>query len=247
MSAYFLWLALFLAISLAGYLAARRNALVGRTLMAVGAIGCGVLVIRQVYQVAFGGAGRPMDRSIAAAAYYLGHELLGQLPSLEGDICLILPPDSSANQAVLDTAFDTFARVLAPLPTLRLKEASLRTKLRLVEEGRVPNEAFEQALQQVPDAIAYVSFAGVPSDVKRLSLCTKTNPVPFLVFDPSGGRAWAEMIDQGRIRCVVVPRSELEGGLRGAAIGPPDEIFKERFLMFRSPNGESASRGAPTP
>lgn len=245
MTGYFLWLFLCLLVAGAGHVLERRGLRWGRVLLAFGVVGSAALVIVQAYRTVFRGGGSAIDRHSAALAYFMGYEVVGELRGIDGTLCVILPPDTAANQDRLDSLFNTFARVLAPLPTLRLHAVSLEAKDRQVGTGRVPLERFERAVAEVTNALAYVSFAGVPVDLERWSVWSGPSPPPVFVYDPSGGRAWLPALKQGRIRRVVVHRPDLNPAER-TTVGPPDEIFRRHFLLLK-PADAAAWEPAPSP
>lgn len=241
-SSYFLLLLLCAGVGAAGFLWRRHSAGPGSACLGVAGLGLAILLGWQVYQFTAAGKPRPVNRAYAAVAYHMGYEVLQELRGLNGSICLILPPETRSNQAELDSLFNTFARVLAPLPTLQIKEASLDAKPRQVAAGRLPIEAFERALAQVPEALAYVSFAGLPSDLNRLSLWATTNAAPLYAFDPSGGTNWLAALKQGRLRRVIVPRPEAQAEDRTQpTAGPPDELFARFFLLATPANADQVA------
>jgi len=228
---YFLWLGLFLVLGAVGFSLRRRGGLVGPGLMAVGAVGLGATLTWRVYAFFHAGRPPPADRLHAAVAYFMGYEVMGELRGLSGPICLVLAEETSANRDTLDALFNTFARVLAPLPGIQPKEAPLRVKPALVRAGQVPRAEFERALAEVPNALAYVSFVGVPLECDQLALFGRTNAAPLYVFDPTGGQTWRAALKAGKIRRVIVPRLDAEANGGPPPAGPPDEIFRQHYLM----------------
>lgn len=242
---YYWLLGLCIVVGAAGGWLRRRNPGWGQVLIGAGCLGIVGLLGWQVSSFARGGRSRAVDRYQAAVAYRMGYEVLAELRGYEGTIGLLLPPDTRANQAALDTLFNTFARVLAPLPALQIKDAPLATRSRSVLEGRVPLAAFDAALAELPDCLAYVSFAGVPADIARSALWQRARSTPLFVFDPSGGTNWLALLEQGRIRRVIVPRSDTADEGRGQAIvGPPHELF-ERFFLAIGPSDVAAGKAVP--
>jgi len=237
---YFALVTLCLVTGAVGFLLRRKTTPIGNGLVATACLGVATLVGWQVFRFSSVGAARPVDRAYAAVAYHLGYEIMGSLRGVRGTIGLILPPENRANRPALDSAFDTLARVLAPLPDLALKELTLSAPLRQIDGGTVPWEAFEQALAAAPNALAYVSFTGLPRETDRLSLWNQVNPPPLFVFDPSGGTNWLAPLKQGRLKRVILPRPELwrQSG-RLPTAGPPDEIF-QRWFQWATPDNADA-------
>jgi len=219
----------------------RRAPAAGVVLMGLAGAGALVLLGLQVRRFTSGGAGRAVDRDAAAAAYFLGFEVLGDLQRGEGTIALLLPPETRGNSRLLDSWFDTFARVVTPLEGVAVKEVTVRCSGRLAAEGRVPVEAVEGALAEVPGALAWVSFVGVPVGGSGAAAWPGAGAPPVYVYDPGGGTGWVAALKQGRIRRVVVPRPRLEGRAEGPAAGPPDQLFRENFLMATPSNADTVA------
>lgn len=228
---YFFVLLSFLALAAFGFFLRDRARSLGQSLMVAGCVGCVALAAWQLYRSFYDSGEISRDRYHAVVAYAMGHQVAREFAGRKGKVCLIFPPESASSADALDTLFETFARVLRPFPGLEVKEATLRVKAKLARNGQVPAAAFEQAFAEVPNAVAYISFAGIPQDSETLSVFSKREPPAVFIYDATGGTNWGNALKQRRIRAVIVPRPDVKPPGKGAIAGPPEAIFKEYFLM----------------
>lgn len=239
---YFAWLLGGLGLASLGIALKRRHARAGLTLLALGILGSVGAIGWQVRLFVAGGAAPALDRFSATAAYFLGQEVLGELRRFEGPVYLLLPPDRRGNQRELDSLFNTFARVLAPVTGLEVRDVTVQAGEREIREGRVPLAAFEQALAQATGAVAWVSFSGVPPGLETLAALRAPGRPPLFAYDPSGGTGWVASLQAGVLRRVIVARPEAAGERPGGVTGPPDEIFKRHFLLAKPGNAGAVAR-----
>ncbi len=220
-----------LGVGAMGYFVRRRSAVCGQALVLGAIVGCVVLLGWQIYQSLFQDSPQPPDRYHAVVGYTMGHLVARELAGQRGRVCLIFPSEAASSSAELDTLYATFARVLAPLPSLELKDVSLKASRKQMREGRVPKASFDQAFAAAPKALAYVSFAGVPEDVEKLSLFGEKSVPLFLVYDPAGKTGWAGALKKSLIRKVIVPNPNAEFPKDKPIAGPPEELFRQFFIL----------------
>lgn len=236
---YYGWLVGSLALAGIGLLVRKRQLVAGTVLAAVGALAAMGVIVWQVYGLAFGSTNAPpVDRQQAVVAYFMGYEVLAELNSRKGTVALVLPPDTRANQAELDSLFNTFARVVAPVTGLKLVDVSVAAEPRAIREGNVSAAAFNAAVADLTNLVACVSFVGVPREVERLALRQAEPPVPLFVYDPSGGTHWVVDLKAGHIRRVIVPRPLAPGEMIPVG-GAPDELFRRGFRLATPATAEA--------
>jgi hypothetical protein len=230
LTTYFLILAALLGLGIIGYALMNRWRLLGQILMSVGCVGGFSFLAWQLYRDVFASAPKAPDRYDAVVAYMMGEQVAGEFGDKRGQILVILPPEAAAGPKVLDALFDSFARVLVPFSNLELKEATLARSNDSTKNSPVTLEAFEQAMAAAPNALACVSFAGVPSDLGKLSLFKEKNVPALFVYDPLAGKNWAEPLKKRLIHRVIVPRPHFALPKGKPIAGPPEEIFQRYFL-----------------
>ena len=239
---YFLWLLGGLAAAGAGRALRRRAPRAGLVLAVGGVLASVGAITWQVRAFVSGGAAPAIDRYSATVAYFMGHEVLNELRSFDGPVFLLLPPDRRGNQRELDSLFNTFARVLAPVAGLAVRDVTVAATDREIREGRVPLAAFEQALAAATGAVACVSFAGVPAGVETLPILQGPRRPLVFVYDPSGRTGWVASLRTGVLRRVIVARPDAGRDTPAGVTGPPDEIFKRHFLLAKPGTAEAVAR-----
>ena len=217
-------------------LALRRNVrAAGTALVAAGTIGIVALVgARAVKTLVPTLTQKVPDRLHGVVGYMMGHYVLGDVGNQEGSVLLLFPPDKAATKNALDTQYDFLSRVLAAKPGLKVVDFTLQVDAAAVTGGRIPADAFEQGLAAAPNAVACVSFAGVPAEAEKLSIFDGGGKRPLYVYDPSGSRNWVDALRQGLIRRVIVPRPDVEFPSGEQVAGPPGELFGTYFLAGTS-------------
>lgn len=219
-----------------GYGLKSKSAQAGNGIAAVGTLVALGLMISD-FAREFSGSGK-VDRYQGVVGYMMGQNFLRMVPAKTGEVVLIFPPDAAYSTDALDSLFDTFARVLQPFSGLEIKDVSVEVKASDAREGNIPAAAFDQALSEFPNAMAYVSFAGTPSDGADLKVWTTTANgeegvrKPFFVYDPAGTENWRKPLEAGHIALVIRPKPGVEHDGE-KVIGPPNEIFDQFFEYVR--------------
>lgn len=239
---YFLWLLAGLALGAAGVWLRRTRPRTGAALAVVGAGAAIGAVGWQVRSSLFTAAPPALDRYSATVAYFMGQAVLDELRSFEGAVYMLLPPDRGHNARALDSLFNTFARVLAPVAGLRVQDIVVHASEREIQEGRVSLAAFDQALSRATGAVACVSFVGWPREAVKAPPVPAPSPPLLFVFDPAGGTAWQPSLRHGAIRRVIVARPDAVREQEGPLHGPPDELFQRFFLMVRPQDADRVAR-----
>jgi len=213
-------------------LALRKSAgPLGTALVAVAAIGIVAAVGARSIKTLVPGLGQKVpDRLHGVVGYMMGHHVLADSRGERGKVLLLFPPDRAVSKNALDTQYDFFSRVLAPQPALEVADFTLQVEPAAVNAGRISADEFEQGLAAAPDAVAYVSFAGVPAEPEKLSIFAGQTKRPLYVYDPAPSRSWVSALRQGLIRRVIVPRPDVDLPSGEQVAGPPGEIFAKYFL-----------------
>jgi hypothetical protein len=230
LTTYFLILSGFLGLGILGYVLLNRWRVGGQILLAIGCLGAASFLGWELYRNVLASSREAPERYEAVAAYMLAEQVTGEFGDQRGQVLVILPPESTVGAKVLDALFDSFARVLAPFPNLELKQATLARPSNGAKNGGVSPETFELALASAPQALACVSFAGVPRDFERLSLFKNAKPPAFFVYDRTRGQDWVEPLKKRWIHRVIVPRPHFALSKQKPIVGPPEEIFPRYFL-----------------
>jgi len=228
---YYVFLVAALAVAGVGCLLRRRAQFWGQAMMVAGGIGCLVCIGWQVRQTLFAPEPKAPDRGQAVVGYYLANQVLSQIPSTEGTIVLFFPPESVLDEETVGTYAGTFSRVLRGCPGLNVQVLTLAAPAKAAKAGRISLTSFQQAVSNVPPALAYVSFAGVPADIENFR-SAEGQPTPdFYVYDPWGTTNWLAALKRGRIKTVIVPRPDIHYQAGEDVSGPPGEVFQQLYLM----------------
>lgn len=223
----FAFLLLSLAVSGVGAWMSRRWRALGQVLMVVGGLGLIATMAVQVRQNLFPPEPESPGRCELAVSSCLGNFVASDLEGQRGTVILLFPSLMDAHQE------ESYEQGFA-LP-LRHGHAALHLKaLHLeVEKGQAGCglAAFKKALEQAPDALAYVSYAGAPAGFDTLFSADQPITVPFYVFDAQGTTNWLAPLKSGRVRAVVLPRPGVAPGARAAATGMPDAILDQFYLV----------------
>ncbi|MBE7500604.1 MAG: hypothetical protein HS113_09920 [Verrucomicrobiales bacterium] len=239
---YFLWLFAGLALAVTGLVTRRHRRRAGGVMVGLGTIICLAAIGWQVRTFVFSPASPAIDRYHATVAYFLAQGVLEETRTFSGPVYLLLPPDRRGNQRQLDSLFDTFARVFAPVPDLVVRDVVVVASEQEIRGGKVTAAVFSQALAAATGAVACVSFVGWPADFEPPSPGPAT-PRPLLfVFDPSGGTTWRVPLARGQLRRVIVPRPDADAPGRAGPTGPPDELFERFFLLARPATADAVAR-----
>ena len=187
-----------------GVWTSRRWRVLGQVMMGLGGLGLIGVVALEVRQYVFSPQPKMPDRCQIAVSYCLANCLLGDLASQSGSVVLLFPQRRLMDADTEQSYEEGF------IPPLRHGHGILRLKaLRLEggdrDAGRTLS-AFKQALAQAQEALAVVSYAGVPADFETLFSAGQLRIPPLYVFDHQGTTNWLAALKEGRIRAVVLPR-----------------------------------------
>jgi hypothetical protein len=226
-----LLLAALLVAGVGGWMS-RRWRVLGQVLMGLGGLGLIGVVALQVRQNVFSPQPKTPGRCAMAVSSCLANCLLGDLAGQDGIVVLLFPQRRLMDASTERSYEEGF------VPPLRHGRARLRVKAIRLEGGDRDAghglQAFKQALAQAQDAVAIVSYAGVPADFETLFSSGQPALPPFYVFDPDGATPWLGSLKAGHIRAVVLPRPGVDPRGREAAAGMPETIL-ERFYLLATP------------
>ena len=226
-----LLLAALLLAGVGGWMS-RRWRVLGQILMGLGGLGLIGVVALQVRQNVFSPQPKTPGRCAMAVSSCLANCMLGDLTGQDG-IVVLLFPQRRLMDADTERCFEE-----GFIPPLRRGRGKLHVKALRLEAGSRDAghglQAFKQALAQAQDAVAIVSYAGVPADFETLFSSGQPALPPFYVFDPDGATPWLGSLKAGHIRAVVLPRPGVDPRGREAAAGMPETIL-ERFYLLATP------------
>jgi hypothetical protein len=200
--------------------------------MILGGLGLIGIIAMQVRQNVFSPEPKPPNRCNMAVSYYLANCVLGDLAGQSGNVVLLFPQRRLMDADTERSYEEGF------VPPLRHGHGTLRLKALRLEGGSgdagpgIP--AFKQAVAQAQDALAIVSYAGVPAAFQTLTTAGQPRLPPFYVFDPGGTTNWLSALKAGHIRTVVLPRPGVDPRSRAAAAGMPESLL-ERFYVLATP------------
>ena len=209
-----LLLAALLVAGVGGWMS-RRWRVLGQVLMGLGGLGLIGVVALQVRQNVFSPQPKTPGRCAMAVSSCLANCLLGDLAGQDGIVVLLFPQRRLMDANTERSYEEGF------VPPLRHGRARLRVKAIRLEGGDRDAghglQTFKQALVQAQDAVAVVSYAGVPAE-----------------FETDGTTHWLGALKAGHIRAVVLPRPGVDPRGREAAAGMPETIL-ERFYLLTTP------------
>lgn len=218
-----------LAVAALGVWVRQRAHALGQILIVVGILGTIGCLVFQLRSTLFPPDAAGPDRGQAVVSYYLAEQVLAEVGDQQGPIVLFFPPASVIDEELVGTYAGTFARVLRSFPALKVETTSLDVPAKTAKTGQFDLAAFQKAAAKTPGAIAYVSFAGVPSDVEKFTAGGAPN-AGFFVFDPWGTTNWLGALKAGRVRAAIVPRPGVPRA-KGEVSGEPQELFQRLYLM----------------
>lgn len=164
-----------------------------------------------------------------AVASCLGNYVLDDLAGQSGTVILIFPP-----RALMDANEERSYEDGFTLP-IRHGHGMLHLKALHLEaskgQGVYSLATFKKALEQAPDALAYVSYAGAPAGFGTLFSAGQPKTAPFYVFDAQGTTNWLPPLKSGGVRIVVLPRPGVAPRTREAATGRPEAILEQFYLQ----------------
>ena len=245
---YFLLLLAAFAVAGVGWVVRRRCALCGQVLIGLGCIGCLAVIGWQVRQSLFPTNATPPSRAHAVVSFYLASQTQQEIAGQRGPVVVILPPASQLDAETAETYVNALrAPLLRGHPELELEIARLDLPAKAAKTGTLPLAAFKQVLAKHPKALAFVCYASVPPNIESLFPTDPQTMPPFFLFDPLRGTNWLSALKQNRIRCVIVPRPDVNPAQTAGVSGMPGEIFGQFYLMATPANAtQIAAKLTPT-
>jgi hypothetical protein len=231
-----LWLLGALLVSGLGGWLSRRWRVLGGVMMILGGLGLIGIIAVQVRQNVFSPEPKQPSRCNMAVSYYLANCVLGDLAGQSGNVVLLFP-QRRVMDADTERSFEE--GFVAPLRhgrgALHIKALHLEGRTREASQSAL---AFGQALVQARDALAVVSYAGVPADFATLTATGQPKLPPVYVFDPSGTTNWLGPLKAGQIQAVVAPRPGVDARSREAAAGMPESLLERFYLLVTPANAD---------
>ncbi len=228
-----------LVLSVVGALLSRRSQAAGRVLMAVGCLGLIGFVVLQVRQYVFTPEPGPPNRYHMAVSFCMANRLIADFAGRDGSVVLLFPPRKYMDEDTEGSYEEAFGPALRHGPVrLSLKAVHLEGATRDAAQG-LP--AFRQALAQAQDALAVVSYAGVPADFDSLLSPGQPKIPPFYVFDANGTTNWLGALKAGGIRAVVLPRPGVDAHSGESMKGTPGAIFEQCYLLATPANADQVA------
>jgi hypothetical protein len=228
----FLLLLAALAVAGTGVWLSRRRNVPGQVLMGLGGLGLIAVIALQVRQNVLSPQAKTRNRYEMAVSFCLANCLLGDAAGQSGSVVLLFPERDVMSADSEENYEEGFV-----FP-LRHGRGKLNLKAVRLEGANREVSAFKQALAQAPEAMAVVSYAGVPAGFESLFSAGQTNIPLFYAFDAGGTTDWLGALEDGRIKAVVVPRPGVDARARGAAAGMPEGIFEQFYLLATPENAE---------
>jgi hypothetical protein len=236
----FLLLLAALAMAGVGVWMSRRGRVLGQAMMGLGGLGLIAVVILQVRQNVFPPQLKGPSRYEMAVSYSLANCLLGDVAGQSGKVVLLFPQRRVMDADTEGSYEEGF------LPALRHGHVKLDLKAVRLEGANRDLAAFKQALAQAQEAMAVISYAGVPAGFETLFSAGQPASPLFYVFDGDGTTNWLGALKNGRIRAVVVPRPGVDAlGGEGIA-GMPEAIFERFYLLATPANADEVAAGLKT-
>jgi len=232
----FTLLLLALMVSGIGAWVSRRWRAFGQVLMVAGGLSLTVVAAVQFRQILFPPQPKADDRGDMAVASTLANCVLSDLAGQSGTVILLFPSRQLMDASAEESYEDGFVMPLRHgHGTLHLKALLLDAKP--AKDG-YDLAAFQHALEQAPDALAVVSYAGVPAGFDNLFPAGQSKAPQFYAFDPAGTTNWFGPLKAGQIRVVVLPRPGMDSRARAAAAGRPEQIFEQFYLLATQQNAD---------
>jgi hypothetical protein len=236
---FFLLLAA-LALAGAGAWMRRRWRVLGQAVMGLGGLGLIGVIVLQVRQNVLPPQPRAPNRRQMAVTYALANSLLRDAAGQSGNVVLLFP-----QRGVMDA--DTEAGYEDGFtPALRHGHVKLNLKAVRLEGANGDLAAFKQALGQAEDAMAVISYAGVPAGFETLFPAGQRESPLFYVFDAEATVHWLGALKAGRIRAVVVPQPGADAGSGEGITGMPETIFERFYLLATPANADEVAAGLKT-
>jgi hypothetical protein len=224
-----------LALAGAGRWMSRRWRVLGQAMMGLVGLGLIGVIVLQVRQNVFPPQGNAPRRYEMAVTFGLLNSLLGDLPGQSGKVVLLFPQRRDMDAETEGSYENGF------LPLLRHAHVKLDLKAVRLEGANLDLAAFKQALAQDQDALAVISYAGVPAGFETLFAAGPPKGPLFYVFDVEGTTHWLSALKEGRIRAVAVPRPGVDDYGGGKIAGMPETIFERYFLLATPANADEVA------
>lgn len=200
--------------------------------MGLGGLGLIAVIASQFRQNILSPQPKARNRYEMAVSFCLANCLLGDAAGQSGSVLLLFPQRHVMSADSEENYEEGF------VPPLRHGRGKLTLKAVRLDGANRDLSAFKQALAQAPEAMAVVSYAGVPAGFESLFSAGQTNIPLFYAFDAEGTTDWLGALKEGRIKAVVVPRPGVDARVRGAAGGMPESIFEQFYLLATAENAE---------
>jgi hypothetical protein len=224
-----------LAMTGAGGWMRRRWRVLGQVLMGLGGLGLIVVIVLQVRQNVRPAATKAPGRCEMAVSFGLANYLLGDLAGQSGKVVLLFPQRRVMNAETEGSYEEGF------IPALRHGRVKLDLQAVRLEGAKGDLSAFKQALAQAPEAMAVISYAGVPAGIETVFSAGAPASPPLYVFDGDGTTNWLGALKAGRIRAVVVPRPDVDARGGEAMAGMPETIFERYYLLATPANADEVA------
>jgi len=228
------------ALAGAGRWMSRRWRVLGQAMMGLGGLGLICVIVLQVRQNVFPPQPKAPSRYEMAVSYALANCLLGDMAGQSGKVVLLFP-----QRRVMDTDTERSYEE-GFLPPLRHGRGKLELKVVHLEGANRDLSAFKQALAQAQEAMAVISYAGVPAGFETLFSAGQPAGPLFYVFDGEGTTHWLGALKDGPIRAVVVPRPGLDARVGERLAGMPETIFERFYLLATPANADEVAAGLTT-
>jgi hypothetical protein len=236
---FFLLLAA-LAMAGAGVWMSRRWRILGQAMIALGGLALIGVIVLQFRQNVLPSRHTASRRNQMAASYGLANCLLEDAGSQGGKVVLLFPQRSDMDDDTEGIYADGF------IPPLRHGRVKLDLKAVRLEGASRDLSAFKQALAQTPEAMAVVSYAGVPEGFETLYPAGQPESPSFYVLDSEGTTRWLGALKEGRIRAVVVPRPGVDARGGEEIAGRPETVFEKFYLLATQANADEVAAGLKT-
>jgi len=229
-----------LAMAGAGRWMSRRWRVLGPAMMGLGGLGLIGVIVLQVRQNVFPPQDKAPSRYEMAVTYGMLNCLLGDMAGQSGKVVLLFPSPRVMDADTEESYEDGF------IPLLRHAHVKLDPKAVRLEGANRDLSAFKQALTQAQEAMAVISYAGVPAGFETLFSTAPPESPLFYVFDVDGTTNWLAGLKSGRIKAVVVPRPGVDARHGEEMAGMPETIFARFFLLATPANADEVAASLKT-
>ena len=236
---YLLLLAALVIAGVGGWMS-RRWGVLGQAVMGLGALGLVGVIVLQVRQNVFPPQPKAPNRYKMAVSYCLANCLLGDAAGQSGKVVLLFPQQSVMDADAEESYEDGF------VPPLRHGHGKLDLKAVHLEGSNGDLSAFKQSLAHDQDAMAVISYAGVPAGFETLFSGKQPESPLFYVFDVEGTTHWLAALKAGRIKAVVLPRPGVDARGGEGMAGMPETIFDQYYLLATPANADEVAAGLKT-